>query len=148
MSKSVTGRDDGVKLRMLTIHRPQLTGRTMMIAAMTLFLVVILASPLQTYLTRRETMSQAVKQQQDLKDHVAQLQHERDQWNDPAYVQREARARLQYIKPGDTMYTVLNPDGTPRSDTSGAPEAVQRSGHRPSWNSTLWGSVQDSDKAQ
>ncbi|HEY2043923.1 MAG TPA: septum formation initiator family protein [Jatrophihabitans sp.] len=148
MSKSVTGRDDGVKLRMLTIRRPQLTGRTMMIAAMSLFLVVILASPLQTYLTRRETMNQAVQQEQDLKARVEQLQQERDQWNDPAFVQRQARARLQYIRPGDTLYTVLNPDGTPRSSTSGTSTAVQRSGHRPSWNSTLWGSVQDSDKAQ
>jgi cell division protein FtsB len=135
------------RLRAVVLRRPQLSGRTMMIAAMALFLVVILASPLQTYLSRRDAVAASQTRQRQLNDHVAQLQHESDQWNDPAYVERQARARLQYIRPGDTLYTVLNPDGTPRTSTSNI-NGPSRSGHQPSWNLNLWTSVADADNAK
>jgi cell division protein FtsL len=120
----------------------------MMIAGMTLFLVVILASPLQTYLTRRDAVAASERRQQQLNSHVQQLQHETSQWNDPAYIERQARARLQYIRPGDTLYTVLNPDGTPRTSPPAATDQVSKSGHQPGWNNSLWSSVQDADRAR
>jgi cell division protein FtsB len=137
-----------VKLRGVRLRRPQLSGRSMMIAAMGLFLVVILASPLQTYLNRRDSVAASQRQQEQLKDHVAQLQQQTAQWNDPNYVERQARARLQYIRPGDTLYTVLNADGTPRPTPSSTTAQLARSGHQQSWNSTLWSSVQAADSAK
>ncbi|MGX7678061.1 FtsB family cell division protein [Jatrophihabitans sp. DSM 45814] len=145
------GNAEAVKLRPLNamhLKRPQLTGRSMMIIGMALFLVVVLASPLQTYLNRRDGVAATQHQQQELRDHVAQLQHESDQWQNPAFVERQARTRLQYVRPGDTLYTVLNPDGTPKADTSAAADSVPRSGHIPSWNSMLWTSVQNADHAK
>jgi len=65
-----------------------------MIAAMALFLVVVLASPLQTYLSRRDAVAASQRQQHDLQQRVSELQHENDLWTDPAYVERQARARL------------------------------------------------------
>lgn len=117
----------------------------MMITAMTLFLVVVLASPLQTYLNRRDSLAASQKQQTELKQRVAQLQTQSTQWSDPSYVEREARARLQYVRPGDTLYTVLNADGTPRSSTASSASAVKRAGHEGSWNAALWSSVQNAD---
>jgi len=118
-----------------------------MIAAMSLFLVVVLASPLQTYLNRRASVAASQSQQRQLAEHIAQLRHGIDQWKDPAYIERQARARLQYIRPGDTLYTVLNPDGTPRTAAPSATDQIQRYGHRPSWNFALWTSVLDADRA-
>jgi cell division protein FtsL len=120
----------------------------MLITAMALFLVVILASPLQTYLNRRDAVAASQRQKQQLDNHVAQLQHEADQWTDPAYVERQARIRLQYIRPGDTLYTVLNADGTPRTAPSAATGTVPRAGHQPSWNAALWSSVQAADNVK
>jgi hypothetical protein len=119
-----------------------------MITAMALFLVVVLASPLQTYLNRRDAVASSIHQQQQLNQQVAQLQHQSDQWNDPAFVEREARVRLQYVRPGDTLYTVLNADGTPKSSAKASSTSVTRTGHPPSWNSTLWASVQDAEHAK
>ena len=134
-------------LRPVTLRRPQLSGRTLMIAAMALFLVVVLASPLQTYLSRRDAVAASQRQQHDLQQRVSELQHENDLWTDPAYVERQARARLQFIRPGDTLYNVLNSDGSTRS-TSNTNTDTTRLGHRPSWNSNLWASVADADKAK
>ncbi len=132
-----------------TLRLPKLTGRRMMLAAMALFLVVILASPFQTYLNRRASVASSERQQQQLNAHLSQLRHEADQWQDPAFVQRQARIRLQYIRPGDTLYTVLDARGQPlEPPASATTEKVARAGHRPSWNSTLWTSVHDTDAAQ
>jgi cell division protein FtsB len=141
-------RPQAIRLSPVRLKRPQLTGRTIMITAMALFLVVVLASPLQTYLNRRDAVASSIHQQQQLSQQVAQLQHQSDQWNDPAFVEREARVRLQYVHPGDTLYTVLNADGTPKSTSKASSSSVTRTGHSPSWNSTLWASVQDAEHAK
>jgi len=127
------------------LKRPRLTGRTMMVAAMALFLVVILASPFQTYLNRRASVANSERQQRELAAKVASLQAQNDLWKDPAYVERQARTRLQYIRPGDTLYTVLDAQGQPLAPaTPEAPPAkVAKSSRAPSWNSQLWDSVQD-----
>jgi len=141
-------RTERVVLRPVRLRRPQFTGRSMMITAMGLFLVVLLASPLQTYLTRRDSVAQSKQQQVQLDQQVTELQKQSAQWADPAYVEREARARLQYVRPGDTLYSVLNPDGTPRSTgrtTSGAARSTTQQG---SWNSTLWSSVKAADRSK
>jgi cell division protein FtsB len=135
-----------VRLRLRT-GRPRLTGRTMMVAAMALFLVVILASPFQTYLNRRASVAGAARQQRAIAARVAQLQAENDLWRDPAYVERQARVRLQYIRPGDTLYTVLNAQGQPLQPAEpAAPAAKVTSTRQAAWNAMLWSSVQDASK--
>ncbi|MDQ1732764.1 MAG: hypothetical protein QOK10_2923 [Pseudonocardiales bacterium] len=136
-----------VRLRPIRIRGPQLTGRSMVILAMGLFLAVVLASPVQTYLNRRDSLAATQRQQQQLAQHVSALQQESAQWNDPAFVEREARIRLQYVRPGDTLYTVLNPDGTPRSSVRQPADSVARPGHGGTWNANLWTSVKDADAA-
>lgn len=130
------------------LRRPRLTGRTMMVAAMALFLVVILASPFQTYLNRRASVANSERQQRELAARVAHLQAENNLWRDPAYVERQARVRLQYIRPGDTLYTVLDAQGQPLEPAAAPaePAKVAKAGHQPSWNTVLWSSIQDADK--
>lgn len=131
----------------LRLGRPRLTGRTMMVAAMALFLVVILASPFQTYLSRRAAVAGSERQQRDLAARVAQLQAQNHLWQDPAYVERQARVRLQYIRPGDTLYTVLDAQGQPLAPAApAAPAKVAKSGRQPGWNTMLWSSIQDASK--
>jgi hypothetical protein len=113
---------------------------------MCLFLVVVLASPLQTYLNRRSSVAGSVRQQTQLQQQVADLQHQSALWNDPAYVERQARARLQYVRPGDTLYTVIG-DGA-ASDSAASEAKAVPAGRAPSWNAALWNSVLDSSNAR
>jgi cell division protein FtsB len=130
-------------------HAPKLTGRRMMVAAMALFLVVVLASPFQTYLSRRASVAASERQQQQLNAQLAELKHQSEQWQDPAYVARQARIRLQYIRPGDTLYTVLDAQGNPiEAPAPAAAEKVRTVEDRPSWNALLWTSVHDTDTGQ
>ncbi|HJQ02097.1 MAG TPA: septum formation initiator family protein [Jatrophihabitans sp.] len=135
------------RLRLIGRRRPRVTGRTMMVVAMALFLVIILASPFQTYLSRRASVASSERQQRQLAAEVAQLRQQTDQWNDPAYIERQARVRLQYIRPGDTLYTVLDAQGRPlTAEAAPSGHRVIRAAHQPSWNSTLWASVRDASK--
>jgi cell division protein FtsB len=143
------GADRPVRLRPAWAHAPKLTGRRMMVAVMALFLVVVLASPFQTYLSRRASVSDSQLEQQRLNAQLAELQHQSEQWQDPAFVARQARIRLQYIRPGDTLYTVLDAQGNPlEAPAQAATGKVARADHRPSWNSVLWASVHDADTAK
>lgn len=127
--------------------RPRLTGRTMAVAAMALFLAIILASPFQTYLNRRASVANSERQQRQLAAEVARLRQQSALWDDPAYLERQARVRLQYIRPGDTLYTVLNAQGQPlTAEPAPSGQRVVRAAHPPSWNSTLWASVRDASK--
>jgi cell division protein FtsB len=137
-----------VRLRLAVWRRPKLTGRAMLVTAMALFLVVVLASPLQTYLNRRDALAASRQQRDQLNEQVAQLNQQSALWDDPAYVEREARARLQFVRPGDTLYTVISPDGSVRSPSPGDVGAVPRAGHGTDWSTTLWSSVKNADENQ
>jgi cell division protein FtsB len=130
----------------IRFRRPELTGRSMLVLAMALVLIVVLASPLQTYLNRRDSLSATEQQNRQLAQRIATLQQQSQQWDDPAYVERQARIRLQYVRPGDTLYTVINPDGSAHTGTAKTVDAVPRSGHGASWNSSLWASVTNADR--
>ncbi|HEX8081010.1 MAG TPA: septum formation initiator family protein [Jatrophihabitans sp.] len=131
------------------VRAPKLTGRRMMVAAMALFLVVVLASPFQTYLSRRASVADSERQQRQLNAQLAELRQQSEQWQDPAFVARQARIRLQYIRPGDTLYTVLDAHGNPlEPPAAAAAEKITRVDHRPSWNTVLWTSVHDTDTSQ
>jgi hypothetical protein len=114
---------------------------------MCLFLLVILASPLQTYLSRRASVAAALREQSQLQSTVASLQQQTQLWNDPAYIARQARARLQYVRPGDTLYTVLGLGSSTSADAAAAESKPIIAIRQPSWNAALWSSVLSPSKS-
>jgi cell division protein FtsL len=93
--------------------RSRLTGRAAVLVLVLAVLVVSYASSLRAYLQQRAQIN-------DLKAAIAQheanidtLESEKERWNDPAYVQQQARERLGYVMPGEKTYLVLGEDGKP-----------------------------------
>lgn len=119
--------------------RPVLTGRALLLGGVAVLLVVLLASPVHRYLGTRSDIATTSAQLQQDQQRLRQLQHQRDRWGDPGYVQQQARQRLQYAMPGDVVYVVV--DKGERSDidkTAGKPAPAARSDD---WSKRLWGSV-------
>ncbi len=61
-------------------------------------------------------------------------------WEDPAYVEQQARQRFGWVMPGEVGYRVIGADGSvegdvPTLDEPPAPEQRE-------WYETLWGSVE------
>jgi cell division protein FtsB len=122
--------------------RRAVTGRALVLGTLVILLLVVLASPLNRYFQSRSSLNDAARQLRDDKSRLTQLQHQLAQWSDPGYVQRQARQRLQYAMPGDTVYVVVNHGQ--RNDiakTSGTGKHDDQAG----WNAKLWASVTRAD---
>jgi cell division protein FtsB len=123
------------------------TGRAIVLGAIVAFLAILLAAPIHRYLESRSAVQQAAQQLAGSQTQLAQLQRERAQWQDPSYVQQQARARLQYAMPGDTVYVLVTPGQQPALGGQPAAPASPPRLSGGSWNRRLWGSVLTADSA-
>jgi cell division protein FtsB len=107
-----------------------------------LVLIVAVAPTLRVYLHQRGQIAGLEAQQAHQKSEVAALQAQAQRWNDPAYVEAQARARLQFVKPGQKSYVVSAP--APKvavAPASGVVAGTTGTTGR-SWMDGLWQSVQ------
>jgi hypothetical protein len=119
------------------------------VLSVVVLLVFVLLVP-----TAREYAKQTA-QLDGLRAELAQAQQQRDEgtanlkrWDDPAFIQAQARARLGYVKPGETAYRVIDPgvatDGvnavTGQAVGPGVVPAVP--GATGTWYEKAWTSVQ------
>ena len=119
-------------------------------------LVVSAALPLREYLTQRGEIAAAVAKQSQEQSRVDALEHELQQWQDPAYVTAQARARLHYVLPGEIAYVVLAPSASPSpgagqgTGVAGAAAPAVPGAHvagpEAPWYSQVWGSIRAADK--
>jgi cell division protein FtsB len=124
--------------------RPVLTGRALVLGGVVVLLIVLLAAPINRYLTSRREVGTAAQQLAQHRRQLANLTKQQQRWGDPGYIQQQARLRLQYAMPGDTVYVVV--DKGERSDiekTSGSDLAAPPA---PSWNTRLMDSLRTAAK--
>jgi cell division protein FtsB len=122
-----------------------LTGRALVLGTVIVLMALVLASPLQRYLQGRSDLNQASQRLRDTTTRVAELRRELAQWNDSAFVERQARARLQFARPGDRVYVVLMP-GVSKSDASREQvHPVLPDPGKASWQSKAWTTLQVAD---
>jgi cell division protein FtsB len=121
--------------------RRAVTGRALLLGTLVVLLIVLLASPLNRYFGSRSDVSNAAQKLEQDRVQVTELQGQLAQWADPGYLQQQARQRLQYAMPGDTVFVVVN---------HGAQSEIERTAHSGAgkqaagtWNQRLWTSVQD-----
>ena len=122
-----------------------LTGRALVLGAVAVLTALVLASPTQRFLQQRQAVAQAEQRRTELADRVGTLERQRARWDDPAYVELQARARLQLARPGDTVYVVVDPSrpATNASAEQSTPVSTGRDGR--SWQSRAWTSLQVAD---
>ena len=120
--------------------RPVLTGRALVLGVLVIGLVVVLASPVKRYLGSRRDVGTAAAQLQHDRAQLADLAKQKARWSDPGYVQQQARKRLQFAMPGDTVYIVV--DKGQQSDIERTREVANAgTGGSNAWNQRLWGSI-------
>jgi cell division protein FtsB len=127
--------------------RRPVTGRALVLGAVVVLLVVLLASPLHRYVSARAGLAQADQQRSSDQQQLSDLQAQERQLQDPAYIAQQARLRLQYALPGDTVYTVLQPGQQPGVDESPKTPTGDKRAPGDTWNRRLWGSLQAADSS-
>ncbi|NSC22132.1 septum formation initiator family protein [Streptomyces albus subsp. chlorinus] len=126
------------RARFRTPRRGRLTGRATVLALVLCSLVVVLAYPTRQYVTQRAEIADQRARADKARERLAELRRERARWQDPAYVERQAREHLHFVRPGETGYTMR--DGTA--------EVSRPRGRGPAdrpWYDNLWDGLDSAD---
>lgn len=118
--------------------RTTFTARAAILALALASVMVAVALPFKVWLGQRGSISSLHAQIHAEQQRLAQLQAEHQRWNDPSYVEQQARQRLHYVLPGRKTYVVLG--RTPHKKGSSSVSAAAASSAP--WYSTLWQSMQ------
>jgi cell division protein FtsB len=125
--------------------RPVVTGRALVLGAVVVLLVVLLASPLHRYLSSRSDVSATQRQLNADKLELAKLRHQQMLWSDPGYIQSQARQRLQFAMPGDTVFQVVDKGARSGIEKTAGADGT-RGAKSSTWNERLWSSLEAADK--
>ena len=122
---------------------PKLTGRAFVLVLVVAVLVVSFASSLKAYLQQRGNTDQMQSQIAQRQKQIAALETEKQRWQDPAFIEQQARLRFGYVRPGEKAYVALDGNGRLLDSTSslGNPATVGTAAKHPWW-SDLWSSVE------
>jgi Septum formation initiator len=106
-------------------------------------LTVSYASSLRAYLQQRSHIAELKAQIAERSAAIDDLEREKRRWNDPAFVQAQARERFGYLMPGETSYVVLGQDGKPLESDTELPDASDVQEREPeAWWGPVWTSTQ------
>ncbi|MEV8526784.1 MULTISPECIES: septum formation initiator family protein [unclassified Streptomyces] len=121
-------------------RRSRLTGRAALLALVLCSLIVALAYPMRQYVSQRADISEQQRKAADAQRAVEQLRDEKARLQDDAYIKRLAREHLHMQFPGETSFTVVDPDAAKsRRDDKGATGRA--------WHSNLWDGVDNADRS-
>ena len=120
-------------------RRSRLTGRAAFLALIVCSLVVALAYPMRQYISQRDQIAEQERLSQEARERTEELRDEKARLKDDAYIRRLARQHLHYVLPGETGYTVVDPDAA--EVRQGEPGATGRP-----WHSNLWDGVDSADR--
>ncbi|WP_182355029.1 FtsB family cell division protein [Flaviflexus huanghaiensis] len=125
-------------------ERPRALSLRLLAIVLTAMLAVIIIAPtLSSYLDQQQQLRELNSSVEEARARVRTLQVEVILWNDDDYVRAKARERLGYVKPGEVLYVVNDPDeGTPK-DNRRALEMELEYNRRAStpWFTTMWDSL-------
>ncbi|GGW42504.1 FtsB family cell division protein [Streptomyces xantholiticus] len=122
-------------------RRSRLTGRAAFLALVVCSLVVALAYPMRQYVSQRADIAEQERLMDEAREQVDQLRDEKARLQDDMYVRRLAREHLHYVLPGETGYTMIDPEAAEaQREEGGAAE-------RP-WYSNVWNGVDSADGPQ
>jgi cell division protein FtsB len=117
------------------VGRAQLTARAAILAVALASVALALALPFKVWLGQRAQVHQLEAQTRSQQQQVDKLRAQQQRWQDPAYVEQQARVRLHYARPGETTYVVLGRPHAKRAKT--AHKSPTTTLHGP-WYSQLW----------
>lgn len=93
--------------------RPRFTNRAAVLLVVFAILVVAYASSMRAYLHQKSYINDLKVQIAKSQSAIAESRKEKRRWNDPAYVEQQARERFGWVLPGETAYQVLDANGNP-----------------------------------
>jgi len=98
----------------------RLSGFTIIALGLIVLAVVVLAPSLRIYIEQRQQIAALEAAVRDAKASVGELTQQNARWDDPTYIEAQARERLDYVFPGDFSFLVID-DGATTPVTTAQP---------------------------
>ncbi|MDO7883286.1 FtsB family cell division protein [Salinibacterium soli] len=117
------------------------SGFTLLMLALVILAVIVLAPNLRILLEQRAQIAQLEQTVAEAESSVGELTEEVDRWKDPAYIEAQARERLNYVLPGDISYLVVGDTGAQQGTENGLPISDQIQTTKTDWLATLLSSI-------
>ncbi|WP_236623414.1 FtsB family cell division protein, partial [Demequina mangrovi] len=126
-----------------------MSWRLFVLAGVIVLAAAVVLPSLRAYFRQQEELADlradAIAAQESVDDLTADLAR----WNDPAYVEAQARERLAFVYPGETPYRVIDPETVEgAAEGSVAAETGTSIEETGTWYTRLWGSVEEAGGAQ
>jgi cell division protein FtsB len=118
----------------------RLSGFTIMTLAIIILFIVVLAPSLRIWAEQRQEIAALEAELAAASDELENLEDERARWDDPRYVETQARERLYYVKPGEFSYLVID-DGATVTMPNGVPISDELQTTEVDWVKTMLSSV-------
>ncbi len=123
------------------------TVRTLVLSVVVLLAVVLLLPTVRAYVNQTGELRELRSQLDGAQAQHDELEAELDRWDDQAYVEREARDRLNFVMPGERPWRVLDPetvvdDIDPQTGEAITDGPVQGYEAGAPWYEAIWTSVQ------
>jgi len=123
------------------------TVRTLVLSVVVLLAVVLLLPTVRAYVNQTGELRELRNELAEAQVRHDDLEAELDRWDDQAYVEREARDRLNFVMPGERPWRVLDPevvvdDIDPQTGEAITDGPVQGYETGTPWYEAIWTSVQ------
>jgi cell division protein FtsB len=125
-------------------RRGGLTGRAAVLGLVVSALVLTLAYPAQRYLAQQAQIAALEQAHAAQRERIAQLEETRQKWDDPAYVRAQARARLQWVRPGEVAYVILDKSSA-KAEALRQDPRIGRARLDGPWYGKLWSGIRAAD---
>ena len=110
-----------------------------MLAVVLVVLMVSFALPLRSWFAQRGELDALRDDITSDQEAIDELERQLERWDDPRYVEAQARERLRWVKPGDIGFIVIGDD--PADPAAPGADAVAGL-----WWQRLWSSVEEVDQ--
>lgn len=106
--------------------------------------LVLLMPTMSRYMDQQRSLRSAQAELERVLDHNAELERQLDLWNNDDYVKAQARNRLGYVMPGETLYVITDSEeGSAAERLEARTRELQRQRRAITpWYVTMWESVQ------
>lgn len=121
---------------------PAHVRRMLTLLTLVVLMTLVVVPVLSGYLRQRADISAAQAGIAQEEKEIAALEAELETWEDPEFVEQQARDRLRYVKEGETAFTVIDDTGTDYTESlpGMAPVSEEAIATSP-WYAQVWESV-------
>lgn len=117
--------------------------RIIALGSIVAFLAVVSGSTVAAYVAQRSEIAALRTQVAEQQRRVAELHGTMTRWEDPAYVEQQARQRLKFVRPGERSYTVV--DAAPPEVVDDVPVDIATAGTSHAWYAAVSESITVAD---